>query len=104
MRWRHRFLTGIKMDRPRSLNGIVEADETFLPESEKGARNLGRPARKRGGKASKRGISYEQVCILVARDRGGNTCDLVTGRGPVTKAQLLVHLPPDTCQRHLACH
>jgi hypothetical protein len=34
------------------------------------------------------------VCILVARDRGGNTFDFVTGRGPVTKAQLLEHLPP----------
>ena len=94
MRWRHRFLSATREDRPSSLNGIVEADETFLPESHKGARNLRRPARKRGGKASKRGISHEQVCILVARDRGGNTCDFVTGYGPVTKAQLLTHLAP----------
>jgi hypothetical protein len=51
-------------------------------------------ARKRGGKASKRDISHEQVCILVVRDRSGNTCDFVTGYGPVTTAQLLVYLPP----------
>ena len=93
MRWRHRFLAVAKDDRPSVLSGIAEADETFLLESEKGARKLDRPARKRGGKASKPGISAEQVCILVARDRSGRTCDFVTGRGPVTKAQLLQHLP-----------
>lgn len=94
MRWRHRFLTSTRTDRPVSLSGIAEADETFLLESKKGARDLGRPARKRGGHASKRGIPDEQVCILVARDRNGSTFDFVTGRGPVTKAQLLEHLPP----------
>jgi len=94
MRWRHRFLTSTKADRPISLHGIAEADETFVLESKKGSRKLDRPARKRGGKAAKRGISHEQVCILVARDRTGGTCDFVTGNGPVTTAQLLKHLPP----------
>jgi transposase-like protein len=94
LRWRHRFLTLTKTDRPACLKGIAEADETFLLESQKGARKLQRPARKRGGKASKRGISTEQVCILVARDRGGNTVDFVTERGPVTVVQLTEHLGP----------
>ncbi len=94
MRWRHRFLAVTKDDRPAVLTGIAEADETFLLESKKGARKMDRPARKHGGKASKRGISTEQVCILVARDRSGQTRDFVTGRGPVTKAQLLQHLLP----------
>jgi transposase-like protein len=94
LRWRHRFLTLTKTDRPACLNGIAEADETFLLESQKGARNLQRTARKRGGKASKRGISKEQVCILVVRDRSGNTVDFVTGRGPVTVARLKEHLCP----------
>ena len=94
LRWRHRFLTLVKTDRPACLNGIAEADETFLLESQKGARDLQRPARKRAGKASKRGISAEQVCILVARDRSGGTVDFVTGRGPVTVVQLKTHLTP----------
>jgi transposase-like protein len=94
MRWRHRFLHTTKADRPACLSGIAEADETFLLESRKGARKMDRPARKRGGKASKRGISSQQVCILVTRDRSGKTCDFVTGLGPVTKAQLHLHLPP----------
>jgi transposase-like protein len=93
-RWRHRFLTVTKTDRPQRLHGIAEADEMYLLESEKGARDLDRPARKRGGAASKRGISDEQVCILVARDRTGQTLDFVTGKGPVTKRQLHQCLPP----------
>ena len=94
MRWRHRFLAQTRKDRPAGLSGIAEADETFLLESQKGARDLQRPARKRGGRASKRGISYEQVCILVTRDRSGATHDFVTGRGPLTARQLARHLPP----------
>lgn len=93
-RWRHRFLTLPKTDRPLRLGGIAEVDEMYILESEKGARNLDRPPRKRGGAASKRGISDEQVCILVARDRSGKTLDFVTGNGPVTKQQLKRCLPP----------
>lgn len=93
-RWRHRFLTISKMDRTDRLHGIAEADELYLLESEKGSRNLTRPARHRGGAAAKRGTSAEQVCVLVARDRSGQTLDFVTGRGPVSKAQLKRCLPP----------
>ncbi|OON64152.1 transposase [Massilia sp. KIM] len=93
-RWRHRFLDRVKHDRPARLSGIVEADEMFLLESQKGARKLGRPARKRGGAARRRGISRELDCILVARDRGGQTIDAVTGRGALSARQLTRHLLP----------
>ncbi|WP_313704756.1 IS1595 family transposase [Massilia sp.] len=93
-RWRHRFLTWARHDRPALLSGIAEADEMFLLESQKGSRTLDRPARKRGGVARKRGISHEHDCILVARDRSGATVDVVTGRGAVTAAQLRRHLLP----------
>ena len=76
-RWRHRFLAWINENKPPSLRGVVEADETFFLESKKGCRHLDRPARKRGGKASKRGRSKEQICVLVARDRNGQTTDHV---------------------------
>jgi len=45
--------------------------------SRKGERNLDRKARKRGGKASKRGLSDEQVPVLVAADRSGVTVSAV---------------------------
>ena len=93
-RWRHRFLSLAKTDRPHCLHGIAEADELYVLESQKGARQLTRPARRRGGHARKRGISNEQVCILVARDRTGQTLDFVTGKGALTKAQLHACLPP----------
>ncbi|GAB3368021.1 IS1595 family transposase [Massilia agri] len=93
-RWRHRFLGGIRRDQPERLTGIAEADELFLLESQKGSRKLDRPARKRGGVAHSRGISREHDCILVARDRGGQTCSFVTGRAAVTARQLYRHLLP----------
>lgn len=93
-RWRHRFLAWVKNDRPARLHGIAEADEMYVLESEKGARHLQRVARKRGGAATQRGTSKEQVCILVARDRTGQTLNFVTGRGPVSKAQLHQCLRP----------
>jgi transposase-like protein len=93
-RWRHRMLTRVRDDRRLPLASIVEADEMYLPESEKGARKLSRPARRRGGAASRRGSSCEQVCVLVARDRDGRTHDAVTGKGPLSAAQLQRHLGP----------
>ena len=47
-RWRHRFLAAARSD-SEVLKGIVEADETYVLESRKGARGLGRKARRRGG-------------------------------------------------------
>ena len=70
-RWRHRFLAAARSD-SEVLKGIVEADETYVLESRKGARGLGRKARRRGGKAKKRGLSREQVPVLMAADRSGH--------------------------------
>lgn len=93
-RWRHRLLAWVKHDLQTPLRGIVEADEMYLLESQKGSRKMTRAPRKRGGHACKRGISQEQVCVLVARDREGRTHDAVTGTGPPTAAKLVEHLKP----------
>ncbi len=80
-RWRHRFLSAPALDKPSQLNGIVEADETYLLESFKGRRSgLPRPAHKRGGMAKTRGLSAEQIPVLVARDRTGQTTDAVLAK------------------------
>lgn len=76
-RWRHRFLEAIKAVLPKMLQGTVEADETYFLYSEKGSHGLDRPARKRGGKAGKRGLSDEQVPVLIARDRNKATADRI---------------------------
>jgi transposase-like protein len=93
-RWRHRFVPGAMRDRPSILSAIVEADETYRLESQKGSRKLTRPSRKRGGVARRRGINREHDCLLVARDRSGQTLDFHTGRGQVTAAQLHGCLKP----------
>ena len=94
LRWRHRFLNALKADRAPTLKGITEADETYFLESRKGCRKLERAPRRRGGKASKPGLSGELVCVLVARDRTGQTLDWVTGAGQMSKAQLSGALQP----------
>jgi hypothetical protein len=69
-RWRHRFLASLAGDKPKALAGIVEGDETFVLESFKGKRSgMPRKSRKRDGKSAKRGLSAEQIPVLVARDR-----------------------------------
>ena len=89
-RWRHRFLAAARSD-SEVLKGIVEADETYVLESRKGARGLGRKARRRGGKAKKR-ISREQVPVLMAADRSGTTVSAVLPR--VDAAALTAALDP----------
>ena len=82
-RWRHRFLEAPREIKAAKLTDIVEVmpeacfqhDETFFLESFKGSPELPRPARKRGGKASKRGLSGEQIPVLIARDRHGAMTD-----------------------------
>jgi len=77
-RWRHRFLASLAGDKPKTLTGIVEGDETFILESFKGKRSdMPRKSRKRGGKSAKRGLSAEQIPVIVARDRQGATTDAV---------------------------
>jgi transposase-like protein len=77
-RWRHRFLALPKTVQAQALVGIAEADETFFLHSNKGQRTgLGRPPRRRGGRAGKRGISRERVPVLVARDRSGSTANFI---------------------------
>lgn len=87
-RWRHRFVPGAIRERPAQLTGLVEVDETYLLESQKGSRHMTRPPRRRGGVSQRRGINREHDCLLVARDRDKATLDFHTGRGPVRLAQL----------------
>ena len=71
--WRHKVLDMVKNTEDEALSGIIEADDTFFLASKKGCKNLDRKPRKRGGTSKKRGISSDQVCVLVARDRTNNT-------------------------------
>jgi len=77
-RWRHRFLALPSTLKASRLEGIIEADETLFPYSEKGAKKLSRPPHKRGMKAQKRGRSKEDwVPVLTVRDRAKNTYEAI---------------------------
>ncbi len=98
LRWRHRFLAAPKTVRAHVLNGVAGTGETFFPHSSKGQRSgLARKARKRGGKAAKRGLPKEQVPVLVARDRSGATAGFIlpVDDAPHVVAALKPVLPPD---------
>ncbi len=74
--WRHRFLQISTLIQPSKLEGIIEADETFYPYSEKGDRHLSREPKKRGMKAKKPGRTDEDwVKIVTVRDRNQHTYD-----------------------------
>jgi len=97
-RWRHRFLRQPGMERVAALRGIAEADETYFLHSRKGQRRLNRPARHRGGKASTRGLAPDLVPVLVARDRSGQTANLILSstRAADMACALRPLLPTDT--------
>jgi transposase-like protein len=80
--WRHKILAALKQIPTEAFQGIVEMDETYFLHSEKGRRNIAeRMPRKRGSKAKHRGISNDQLCVLVARDRQKITFSGVLGIG-----------------------
>ena len=80
-RWRHRFLALPQALKATALDGIAEADETCILKSCKGQRALlrmtARKARRRGGRATLRGMSLEHDVVLVVRDRSGATTDQI---------------------------
>lgn len=91
--WRHKILSALCANDFDYLSGIVEADETMFLESYKGTKNIEfRKPRKRGGKAKKRGLSDEQVAVLVGIDRKDNIVSKVAGRGKTTANEVAVVL------------
>jgi transposase-like protein len=95
-RWRHRWLTRPAQVKAANMVGVVEADETYELRSYKGQKarlrmETTRLPRRRGGKAAKRGLSAEQVPILVLRNRSGDTTDFVLSH--IGKAALKAVLP-----------
>lgn len=93
--WRHKILAAMKRMEVAEFEGLLEVDETYFLYSEKGNKNIvGRDPRKRGGSSKYRGISREQVCVVVARDRQKQTHAQVACMGPINKAKAHTLLDP----------
>jgi len=103
-RWRHRFLAARRANKPGSMTGIVETDETYFRRSYKGSRQWSNPQegepepprkrRKRGKPTGHRGTPLaEQVPVLIIRDRQQTTGDaILPDTGAKTIAQHLIPL------------
>ena len=106
-RWRHRFLVVARETKDQHLGGVVEADEAYFLRSFKGQRQQlaahggGRCPRQRGGCGAKRGLSDEQVPVLVARNRTGQMTDHVLSSG--NKRGLLAVLPTAIASDAVLC-
>ena len=94
--WRHKILKVLtKKDDNDKLGGIIEADETFFEESQKGARKVkGRPARKRGYSCYV-GDKKTKICVLTAIDRNRSSFTKPVGFGGLEKDDVIL------LQRHL---
>lgn len=87
--WRHKLLSALKQIDFEQFESIVEVAETYFLYSQKEQRGITeRKPRKCGGKSKHRGISHEQVCVLVARDRTKSTVSKVACMGRVVKTKV----------------
>lgn len=67
--WRHKILAALQDSDDDDFTGITESDETFFLNSEKGRPVTDRSPRKRGGKSKSKGVSNDQVAVIVTQDR-----------------------------------
>lgn len=92
--WRHKILDALQnMAESVTLNGIVEADETFFAVSYKGNHTrskfkIPRKSHHRGGETHTRGLSHEQVCVPCAVNRSGLSIAKISNCGRVSAGNL----------------
>jgi len=101
--WRHKILSSIEETDKDTFTGITESDETFMLLSEKGKRTLNRKGRKRGTKAKRRGVSNEQVAIIVTADRAGQHELSVATLGRIKKVDIENSIGKRVCDKTVLC-
>jgi hypothetical protein len=91
---RHKVLLAVEAmseQEPVVLGGVGELDETYVLESRKGTKlpeDYGRPSRKHGAKAQKRGISNEQIALCTGVDRTGKVLARTVNRATPSASEL----------------
>jgi transposase-like protein len=86
--WRHKILASQSAGDGHDFTGITESDETFFLRSEKGMEVKDRKPRKRGGKSGKRGVSKDQVAVIVTQDRNSGLDLSVATLGRIGKSDI----------------
>jgi transposase-like protein len=91
---RHKILYCVEqaiLTSPVELDGVCEADETYVIESVKGRKipeNYHRKPRKHGAKASKAGISDEYICVCTSVDSDNKCTASSVNRAMPSKAEI----------------
>lgn len=100
---RHKLLAYIEAAITRSapLEALIEADETYVLESQKGTRVTHRKPRKHGEGASKRGLSNEQLCVCFAADRENHVIARCVNRAKPTSDDLVHALAEHITEKSL---
>ena len=83
--WRHKITTALEQSEAETFLGITESDETFFLHSEKGSGKIRSKSRKRGKQIKTRGVSNEQVSVIVSADRKGEISLNLACFGRITK-------------------
>ena len=86
--WRHKILASLSETDKDDFTGITESDETFFLNSEKGRMVYNRKARKRGGTSKTRGVSQDQVAVIVTQDRKSGLDLTVATMGRLKKVDI----------------
>lgn len=91
---RHKILYCVEqaiLNVPAALEGVCEADETYVLESVKGRKIPGdyhRKSRKHGAKASKPGLSDEYICVCTSVDADNNCMTATVNRATPSKNEI----------------
>ncbi len=91
---RHKILYCVEqaiLNAPDMLEGVCEADETYVLESVKGRKipeNYHRKARKHGAKASKAGLSNDYICVCTSVDTENHCTTAAINRAVPSKAEI----------------
>ena len=94
--WRHKILKVLaKKDDNDKLGGIIEADETFFEESQKGNKYITNRKPRKRGYSSYVGDKKTKICVLTAIDRNKTSFTKPVGFGGLEKDDVVL------LQRHL---
>lgn len=91
---RHKILFSVEqaiLNAPAKLEGVCEADETYVLESVKGKKipsGYHRKPRKHGAKASVPGISGEYICVCTSVDSDNKCTASIVNRATPSKAEI----------------
>jgi len=91
---RHKILYCVEqvmLNSPSEIDGVCEADETYVLESVKGRKiteSYHRKPRKHGAKASKAGISDEYICVCTSVDNDNNCTASAVNRAAPSNAEI----------------